>query len=148
MSLITYVIFCALLYGSSSGETFTPEVLINVFTKCLITQILEVMLIRLGVYTMQVSTTSTFDLFAYTGYKYLGLCVNMLVGLLGFGRNGYYIVFAYTASSISFFMLKTMANSIPKQTARAGPKRDLMVMVFAGSQFITMWYVGQTEHLE
>jgi len=145
MSLITYVLLSAFLYGSS-GE-FTPEVLPDVSTKCIATQIMEVLVIRFGFYAMQV-TIPFLDLFAYTGYKYLGLCVNMLFGLLGFGRNGYYIGFIWTASSVSYFMLKIMSNCIPKHTASEGPKRDLMIMAFAGSQFLTMWFVSQTKYLE
>lgn len=146
MSLITYVLLCALLFGSS-GE-FTPEVIQGVTTKCFVTQILEVLLIRFGFYSMQVHTTPLLDLFAYTGYKYLGLCINMLVGLLGFGRHGYYIGFVWTASSVSYFMLKALSDSIPTHTASSGPKREIMIVAFAASQFVTMWFVSQTKYLD
>lgn len=145
MSLITYGILCALLYGST-GE-FTPEVLPDVTMYCFVTQILEVLLIRFGFYMMQVSV-SILDLFSYTGYKYLGLCINMLIGLVGFGITGYYVCFFWTASSTSFFISKVMANLIPKHTASTGPKRHIMVLVIGASQFATMWFVGQTKYLE
>lgn len=144
MSLLTYVLLSAVLYGSS-GE-FTPEVIPDVCTKCFATQILEVLIIRVGFYSMQV-TTPLLDLLAYTGYKYLGLCVNMLVGLFGFGRTGYYVGFVWTATCVSFVMLKVMSNCIPKHTATAGPKREMMVLAFAASQFATMWFVSQTKYL-
>jgi len=148
MTLVTYVLLCALCYGTSGN--FDPEVIPDVTTKCFVTQILEVLLIRFGFYMMQ-APVALLDLFSYTGYKYLGLCLNMVVGLLvghfGFGARGYYITFVWTATAASFFMLKTMANNIPMVTAATGPKREVMVFAFAASQFATMWFVSQTKFL-
>jgi hypothetical protein len=148
MSLITYVLLCALCYGNA-GQ-FSPEVIPDVTTKCMVTQVLEVLAIRFGFYMMQ-TPVAILDLLCYTGYKYLGLCVNMLVGLalgqLSLGHRGYYITFLWTASAMSYFMLKTMANNIPVVTAGTGPKREVMVVAFAASQFATMWFVSQTRFL-
>ena len=148
MSLITYVLLCALCYGNA-GQ-FNPEVIPDVTTKCMVTQVLEVLCMRFGLYMMQ-APVSFLDLFSYTGYKYLGLCINMLVGLalsqLNLGHRGYYITFLWTASAASYFMLKAMANNIPIVTAATGPKREVMVVAFAASQFATMWFVSQTKFL-
>ena len=148
MSLITYVLLSALCYGTAGD--FNPEVIPDVTTKCFVTQILEVLALRFGFYLMQ-APVALLDLFSYTGYKYLLLCINLMVGLLfshfGFGSRGYYACFCWTASAAAFFMLKTMANNIPLQTASAGPKREVMVLVFAASQLATMWFVSQTKFL-
>lgn len=148
MSLITYCLLCALTYGTS-GQ-FNPEVIPDVTTKCFVTQVLEVLLIRFGFYMMETSVPFL-DLFSYTGYKYLGLTINMLCGLLlghlGYGTSGFYVTFLWTASAATFFMLKTMANNIPTETAAAGPKREIMVLVFAISQAVSMWFVSQTKFL-
>jgi len=152
MSLVTYVLLCALCYGTA-GE-FEAEVMPDVMTKCIIILILEVLAFRLGFYLMQ-APTSFMDLFAVTGYKFLGLTVNMLVGLFlglalntgGMGHKGYYATFLWTSSAASYFMLKFLANNIPSVTASTGPKRDVMVLAFAGSQFASMWFLGQTKVL-
>ena len=148
MSLITYCLLAAFCYGAA-GE-FSPEVIADVITKCFITQVMEVLLIRFGFYMMQ-SPIAILDLFSYTGYKYLGLTCNMVSGLIlgqmGYGVMGFYVTFLWTASAASFFMLKTMANNIPTQTSTAGPKREIMVLAFAGSQAATMWFVSQTKFL-
>jgi len=143
MSLVTYCILCALLYGAS-GE-FNSEVLPDVMFKCFATQILEVLAIRLGLYLMQ-TKLAMLDLFSYTGYKYMGLCVNILIGIAA-GRKAYYGALLWTAGTISFMMLKVMANNIPRQTSAAGPKREFMVLTFAGSQFATMWFLSETKFL-
>lgn len=149
MSLISYVLLCALVEGTA-GQ-FNPEVIPDVLTWCFVTQILEVLAIRVGFYMMQ-TPVPLLDLFSYTGYKYLGLCINMLVGigLSQFGLSTYYSywpAFLWTASACSFFMLKTMANNVPTQTASTGPKRELVVLVFAALQFVTMWFLSQTKFL-
>jgi protein transport protein YIF1 len=148
MSFITYVLLSALLYGTA-GQ-FNPEVIPDVSTKCFMTQVLEVLAIRFGFYLMQ-APVALLDLLSYTGYKYLGLCINMLMAIMGspfgWGTRVFYMAFVWTASAASFFMLKTMGNNIPHQTSSAGPKREVMVLVFAASQFATMWFVSQTKFL-
>lgn len=149
MSLLTYVLLCALCYGTANK--FNPEVIPDVITKCLVTQLLEVFAIRIGFYTMEASV-QLLDLCSYTGYKYLGLSVNMLSGISlgqygGYGHKAYYFTYLWTASSISFFILKVMANVIPVRVSEVGPKRHLMVLGFAVSQFATCWWVSQTKFL-
>merc|ERR1719356_393956 len=150
MSLLTYVLLCALCYGNAGK--FDPKVLPDVCSKCVVTQILEIIAIRVGFYLMQ-APISVLDLFSYTGYKYLGLCVNMLMGisvgyLLEYGHRAYYFTYLWTATAVSYFILKVMANCIPRKTAAQGPKRQVMVLVFAASQFATCWFVSQTKFLE
>jgi hypothetical protein len=150
MSLITYVLLCALCYGTS-GE-FNPEVLSDVGTRCLVITIIEVLLFRAGFYMMQ-APVDFLDLFAVTGYKYLGLTMNMIVGyslslaLVSGGHRGYYAMFLWTASATSYFMLKWMANNIPDVVSSSGPKREVVVLAFAASQVAIMWFLGQTKFL-
>lgn len=149
MTLITYVLLCAICYGGA-GE-FSPEVIPDVTTKCFLTQTLEVIAIRVGFYMMQ-APVAFLDLFSYTGYKYLGLCMNLLVGMIAsqleLGTKAYYVCFCWTASAAAYFMLKTMANNIPLETSSAGPKREVVVMIIAAAQLATMWFVGQTKFLQ
>jgi len=150
MSLITYVLLCGLCFGTA-GQ-FSPEALPDIVTKCCLTQIFEVLLFRLGFYMMQ-APTSFLELFSVTGYKYLSLSINMLVGLFimnvleSGGTKGYFITFLWTASTASYFVLKTLAQHVPLVTCKAGPKREFMVLAFGGSQFATMWFLGQTKFL-
>lgn len=149
MSLITYVLLCALCYGNA-GQ-FNPEVIPDVCTKCFLCQLLEVLAIRAGFYMME-TAVSFLDLWCYTGYKYLGLCVNLSIGLMGRvfalgGATAYYVCFLWTASAAAFLMLKVMSHTIPLQTAATGPKREFMVLAFAACQPLFMWFVSQTKFL-
>mmetsp|Transcript_33336 Transcript_33336/g.56497 ORF Transcript_33336/g.56497 Transcript_33336/m.56497 type:complete len:344 (-) Transcript_33336:73-1104(-) len=150
MSLLTYVLLCALCYGTAGK--FDPDVLPDVTTKCLGFQVLEVIAIRIGFYLME-AQVPILDLFCYTGYKYLGLVINMFSGitvghLLGYGHRAYYFTYLWTATAVSYFILKVMANCIPRITSAVGPKRQFMVLGFAASQFATCWFVSQTKFLE
>jgi len=153
MSLITYVLLCALVYGNA-GQ-FNPEVLSAVASLCCMTQLVEVLVIRFGYSMMMQAPVAFLDLFSYTGYKYFGLSSNMLAAILatyfGLGKKTYYIFFLYTASAASFFMWKTlMANNIPVNNipvATTVPKREIMVLGFALSQCLTMYIVSKTKFL-
>lgn len=149
MSLITYVLLSALCYGTAGK--FNPEVIPDVAFKCAFYQTLEVLIFRGGFYAMQVPVPFL-DLYSYTGYKYLGLCINMVAGIIVghfglFGSRGYYACFLWTATAGAYFMLKTMSNNIPLYTAPTGPKREIMVIAFAALQYFTMWMVSQTKFL-
>jgi protein transport protein YIF1 len=146
MSLITYCLLCALCYGTS-GQ-FNPEVIANVTSKCFFTQAFEVTAFRLCLQFALQSPIPILDLVAYTGYKYLGLTVNMLFGIFfGFienwGKTGFYLTFLWTASAAAFFMLKIMSNNIPLNES-TGPTREMIVIGFAVSQAAIMWFVSQT----
>jgi len=143
MSLVTYTLLAAICHGTR-GE-FTPEVLPDVTAKCVLTQILEVLTVKFGFYTMQVPFP-LLDLFALTGYKYLGLSIGIIVGMCTH-TAGFYVALAYTAASTSYFVLKNLANAVPKVTANTGPKRDLVILASAASQLATMWFLSQTKFL-
>jgi hypothetical protein len=53
------------------GTGFTPEILIQSVWRCLILQICETVIIKFGLSIMQVPM-AFLDVFAYTGYKYIG----------------------------------------------------------------------------
>jgi hypothetical protein len=45
---------------------------------------------------------------AFSGYKYIALCVNLAVGVLG-GKRAYWAALAWTGASTTWFMLKVRA---------------------------------------
>ena len=101
-------------------------------------------------------TPSSFlELFAFSGYKYIALCVNMALGV-AFGRNAYLISLAWTGSSTTWFMLKTMAHFVPVaatgegaqhpslggNSGGGGPPREFVLLGFALLQFVSIWFLG------
>ena len=129
MSFITYVLLVGLRRGMGSG--FTPEVLIQSVWRCLILHFCEAVLIKFGLSLMQVPMPFL-DIFSYTGYKYVGLCLSTLARGLG-GTFGLLTTF-YTCFALAFFILKAMAAVVPA-TISTGPPRHLMLLGFATIQF-------------
>lgn len=133
MAFMTYV----LLYGLGKGlmsTGFTPDVIIQGIWRCLLLHLIETGLVKLGVNLMSVPVPFL-DIFAYTGYKYVALCLNTVSRLFG----GYvsFVVSMYTATMLAYFMLKTMAAVVPPATT-TGPPRHLMLLGFAAAQFVVI----------
>lgn len=138
MAFFTYV----LLTGFSKGMTtasFSPEVLVVAVWRCLTLQLVESLVIKFGLNLMSVSLPFL-DIFAYTGYKYVGLCVNKLTLLLGV-RLVYYTSALYTSGMLGFFVLKSMAAVVPPSTT-TGPPRHLMLIGFSALQFFVAFVLS------
>lgn len=132
MAFLTYLLLVGVARGATS--TFTPEFLTQTLWRCLALQMFECLLIKLGLSVMNVSLPFL-DLVSYTGYKYVGLSVNVVVLVLG--STIYFICSLYAAASLAFFVLKTMAAVVPQPVGR-GPPRHLMLLGFAGLQFLVV----------
>ena len=176
MGFLTFALVASFIKGTAGN--FEPDVLPAVITSCGMFQLFEVALLKVpsclrvartpsergietpspfqaGLYAMQ--TPSAFlELFAFSGYKYIALCVNMALGV-AFGRNAYLISLAWTGSSTTWFMLKTMAHFVPVTAEGAqhpaamgqpapggggGPPREFVLLGFALLQFLSIWFLG------
>eukprot|EP00904_Undaria_pinnatifida_P006697 jgi/Undpi1/3157/HiC_scaffold_15.g06531.m1 len=146
MSFITFVLVTGYGKGSAAAQSegnssFSPEVLTEVMSSCLVTHLLEVLLIRLGLYLLN-SPAVVLDLVAYTGYKYVGLCTNMIIGISA-GKTAYYVALLWTGSMMAFFMFKTMAHTVPTGSA----SREVMILGFSALQLLSMWWLGHSSDL-
>jgi len=139
MSFVTYVVVSAYIKGTNGN--FTPEVLGQVMYHCLGFQVFEVILIRLGLFLLN-EKAPVLDLTANTGYKYIGLCINMLVGML-LGRWMYFGSLIWTGCMTSYFMLKTLANNYASSNETKGnPMRMPLLYSCAVLQFVSIWWLG------
>nr|KAF6468711.1 Yip1 interacting factor-like protein A, membrane trafficking protein [Rousettus aegyptiacus] len=124
MAFITYVLLAGMALGIQ--KRFSPEVLGLCASTALVWVMLEVLALLLGVYLAAVrSELSTFHLLAYSGYKYVGMILSVLTGLL-FGSDGYYVALAWTSSALMYFILSFLpgalsADSSPGPRQHGGP---------------------------
>ena len=129
MSFITYVLLVGYCKGASNK--FTPEVLIQAVWRCLLLQLCECVVIKFGISSM--STFIPFmDIFAYTGYKYIGLCIGLIA--LVFGNTLYFIVTLILSLSLGYFIMKTLASAIPTSAVSGILPRPILILTFAGLQ--------------
>ena len=96
MSFITFVLVTGLLKGTRM--TFTPEVLVTVTSSSLLTSTLELVFLKGGMYLTAAEGCTMLDLVAYAGYKYVGMVIIAVTGLL-FGQQAYYAVSGEGAES-------------------------------------------------
>jgi hypothetical protein len=107
MSVVTYVLLVAVIRGLESR--FHPEALGVSLSKALGIMFFEFILVKLGCYLLNIQGEHTVvDLFAYSGYKFLGVIITLLVGLMRLGRMAYWGVWAYTTAAIAFFLLRSL----------------------------------------
>jgi hypothetical protein len=110
MSIITYVLLVSVIRGIESR--FHPEVLGLVLSRAVGIIIFEFILIKLGCYLLNIVGEHTVvDLLAYSGYKFVGVILTLLIGLMKIGRLSYWSVWAYTTAANAFFLVSGIERS-------------------------------------
>eukprot|EP01084_Bolivina_argentea_P239720 402851_1 len=138
MAFITYVLVMGFIRGKSGS--FTPEVLIECTTAAVLTHLLETGIMKFGLHLLG-APASFLDLYAYTGYKFVALCINMLAGI-ALGTMAYYGALLYTGCMMAYFIMKVMANSVP-----IGPaSRELLIIGFVAMQLVVTWFLGESKN--
>lgn len=151
MAFITYILVAGLALGTQNR--FSPEILGMQASSALVWLIIEVLAVLLSLYLVTVNTDlTTIDLVAISGYKYVGMIVGVLAGLL-FGRTGYYLSLLWCCASIFVFMIRTLRLKILSEAAAEGvlvrgaknQLRMYLTMAIAAAQPIFMYWL--TFHL-
>uniref|UniRef100_A0A667YT98 Protein YIF1 n=3 Tax=Euacanthomorphacea TaxID=123369 RepID=A0A667YT98_9TELE len=110
MAFITYILLAGMALGIQ--KRFSPEVLGLCASTALVWVIIEVLVMLLSLYLLTVHTDlSTFDLIAYSGYKYVGMIFTVLCGLL-FGSDGYFVALAWSSCALMFFIVRSLKMKI------------------------------------
>ncbi|XP_066541181.1 protein YIF1B isoform X2 [Hoplias malabaricus] len=151
MAFITYILVSGLALGTQNR--FSPEILGMQASSALVWLIIEVLAVLLSLYLVTVNTDlTTIDLVAFSGYKYVGMIVGVLSGLL-FGKMGYYLSLLWCCASIFVFMIRTLRLKILSEAAAEGvlvrgaknQLRMYLTMAIAAAQPLFMYWL--TFHL-
>ncbi|KAG5836685.1 hypothetical protein ANANG_G00231040 [Anguilla anguilla] len=117
-------------------------------SSALVWLIIEVLATLLSLYLVTVNTDlTTIDLIAFSGYKYVGMIVGVVAGLL-FGRTGYYLMLLWCCASIFVFMIRTLRLKILSEAAAEGvlvrgaknQLRMYLTMTIAAAQPVFMYW--------
>lgn len=106
MAFVTYVLLVGFVLGTNLK--FTPEVLGVTSSTGLFVLAVEVLLIKTGFYLLNCGNVAIYDLIAYCGYKFVGLVLNILVGLVLGPGYIFYAVTVYSGISMAIFMVRTL----------------------------------------
>lgn len=151
MGFITYVLVAGLALGTQNK--FSPELLGVQASSAFVWLIMEVLAVLLSLYLVTANTDlSTIDLLAFSGYKYVGMIVGIVAGLL-FGRAAYYLSLLWCCAAIFVFMIRTMRLKLLSEAAAEGrlvqgtrnQLRMYLTMSIAAAQPIFMYWL--TYHL-
>lgn len=111
MSLVTYILLQTLLAGLR-GQ-FQPELLVATASWAFLIVSFEIGSLKLGTYLLNISNDSQLlDLVAYSGYKFVGAIVTLLVSEIvngGKGTGGWagWTVFIYTYLANALFLVSS-----------------------------------------
>eukprot|EP00501_MAST-03F_sp_TOSAG23-6_P001392 GSMAST32.ASY1.ANO1.1448.1 assembled CDS len=152
MSFVTY----AIISSSSKRVNFTPEILWAVMSLSLAVQALQCIILRLGFHLHRASV-SIVDLIAYTGYAYVGLCLNTLAHEC-FGTFAFYLVLLWTSCALGYFYIKTLAlpmfgtsdnsyagNMGSYNSLHSKKSKQYFLFGFGLSQPLLMWWMCYTK---
>lgn len=148
MAFVTYILVAGLVMGTQNR--FTPEQLGITASSALVWLFVEIMAILFSMYICNVQAEIKWlDLLAFCGYKYFGMIVSCLGGLV-FHSFGYYLILLWMSISIGFFMVRTLRliivpESAPDGIARASKRRIYLLLFIAVLQPLFMYFL--TSHL-
>jgi hypothetical protein len=112
MALVTYIVLSTLLAGLRGA--FHPELLGYTATTAISVMLLEILTIKAGTFVLNISSSSQLlDLVAYSGYKFVGVIVSLLLSSLCShlkigGSWVSWTVFLYCFSANAFFLLRSL----------------------------------------
>ena len=114
MAFVTYILLSTVLAGLRGA--FRPELLGLTATNAFAVVIIELILLKLGTYLLNISNASQWlDLVAYSGYKFVGVIVTVAIsGIINGGRGtgGWvgWTIFGYTFLANAFFLVSSSTS--------------------------------------
>ncbi|XP_005809082.1 protein YIF1B isoform X1 [Xiphophorus maculatus] len=151
MGFITYILVAGLALGTQNR--FSPELLGVQASSALVWLIMEVLAVLLSLYLVTVNTDlTTIDLLAFSGYKYVGMILGVVAGLL-FGKLAYYLSLLWCCAAIFVFMIRTLRLKLLSEAVAEGKLvrgarnqlRMYLTMSIAAAQPVFMYWL--TYHL-
>ena len=109
MAFVTYILLSTLIAGMKGA--FRPELLGLTASNAFLTVFIEILLLKLGTYLLNISNDSQLlDLVAYSGYKFVGIISTVAISSItsgGKSTGGWvgWSVFTYTFMANAFFLV-------------------------------------------
>ncbi|XP_017305040.1 protein YIF1B isoform X2 [Diaphorina citri] len=118
MAYVTYILLAGLVLGIQNR--FSPEKLgmhASTATGC---ALVELVLQYIFLYVTNIqSNLKTWDLLSYSGYKYVGIILAILVGQL-FQWTGYLVSISYCGLALAFFMMRSLKSRVMETPVQHG----------------------------
>ncbi|XP_044744921.1 protein YIF1B [Coccinella septempunctata] len=152
MAYITYILIAGLLLGTQQRFTFEQ---IGILSSSALAWFVVELCVYLGTLYISMIQTNlrTLDLLAYSGYKFVGMILSVLISLVA-GKTGYYACLVYTNFALAFFLIRALKAQVLSevstetsyygdQSQGVGNKRRLYFLLFvAFTQPILAWWLS------
>lgn len=152
MAYITYILIAGLLLGTQQRFTFEQ---IGILSSSSLAWCVVELCVFLGTLYISMIQTNlrTLDLLAYSGYKFVGMILSVLISLVA-GRTGYYVCLLYTSFALAFFIIRALKAQVLSEVSTEtsyygdpnqgmGNKRRLYFLLFvAFTQPILAWWLS------
>lgn len=140
MAFVTYILLAGFALGTKNK--FTPEDLGITASTAVVWLTIEILLLLFITFILHVSTRLSYlDLLSYCGYKYFGMLIVIIFGLI-LDSTGYYAALLYTGISLVFFLVRALKYDI---SGRERKSSLYVLFVIALSQPVFSWWL--TRHL-
>lgn len=151
MFFVTFILLTGFYLGASN-HSFEPDTLGYIYTKSMFLWIFETVVIKgafyfLGLGSNQQSSPPFFELFSYTGYKFVPLCLVVLAQLL-FGTLASYITLLISGGLFSLFFFQTIrshcqsGNTLAEHIKEVSMNRKTITFVCSVSQIFIIWLLS------
>ena len=130
-------------WGVAPGKA-APRSLINSALLSRVAMVLEVAFIKAAMYIVGSGhgvNLGWLDCLAYSGYKMVALCINLILGIV-VGSVGYHLALLYTGACVGLFVWKSTSAYEASQQETAAWK--LAMRVWGASQLVLIWLLGDT----
>lgn len=112
MAIVTYIILTA-LHSGINNKFFRPQILGESASRATLVVLLDFAFVKLGCYFLNINDSSqVVDVFAYGGYKFVGVIVTITAGFLGLKGPLWMLVFVYAFLANAFFLLRSLRSMV------------------------------------
>jgi len=142
MAFVTYILVVGYMLGMQ--ERFSPEVLATTASSALTSLILEILVVYLTTTIFNItSTLAKWDFLAFSMYKYVGMIVCLLIGLL-LSSSGYYPALVYTSAALALFLFRTLHLRVEPEVhgvENHGKRKLWLLFILVAWQPLIMWWL-------
>lgn len=121
MAFWTYVMMVGFVFGMRNQ--FSAEILAKYISKGFGLLSLEVAIIKLGLYLINARYTPLLDVIAYRGYKFVGVVLTMIAGLIA--PRIYWPTLLYSAIAMGIFLMRSHRRIILPRDVDVRQAQDL-----------------------
>jgi len=142
MAFVTYILVVGYMLGLQ--DRFSPEILATTASGALTALVLEILVIYLSTTIMSItSTLAKWDFLAFSMYKYVGMIVCLVSGLL-LSRTGYYVALLYSIAALALFLFRTLHLRVEPEVHGVeshGKRKVWLILMVVCWQPLVMWWL-------